>query len=707
MNVSAQAERKSEGSTSTLGLFWRLLWAGGEDVTIGRLLAYGSIVWGIYSVVQILINGVVMDEVLAPAQIIAGAVRYPAGHPHQIYYLKAYNLFHYLAAGVWAIEPAPLAISAARNFLFLFVSTFTPFALTVLLTRRPFWGHLAVAVIVTGATLRFAGIYPMWIFPNGNSNGHIGLYTALLVVVLLLARSWRVGGLLLGLLPAIHPVMPLIIWPWSAAYLFFSRETLCRKERVRILWATGLGLAICAALAVIIFIRAADSSVVPPYNVQPNDMDGELIHRQFTSTTDVHRRLAPLWWFAYSVGPVALFAIGTLLLWNPKRDEVTGQDVSSQRTCFWLLVFSGGASLYLYAAWTLQYWTGYLPAPIEISMPYRFANFITVLLVPVTVAAMSCARSAMDDRLRGVATVMMAGLIFAAGFGFFSARRPETLYVMWGLLLAMDFYAFRRLPRRRWMSLVAILAIVSVTLAIAGERRLGGQLIPLMKSFLGSFLICCLLFGISAIKWPWRAGERKESSKTLQLAASHWLFRISWGQVALLCGCLASCLVALPRSSQDNLDRSRTRWDMISQYDRELSQWLREHGRPGEMVLPAIMPQTKLQPRINHPVLMELESLYLITYMPRLSPVIGMMMRDLYGVDYTDRDQINRMARSGRLSFFAPAWHEIWKNRKRDEWRALGRKYGFRLALSPKEAPLDLPVALPGPHWTLYEIPEI
>jgi hypothetical protein len=145
---------------------------------------------------------------------------------------------------------------------------------------------------------------------------------------------------------------------------------------------------------------------------------------------------------------------------------------------------------------------------------------------------------------------------------------------------------------------------------------------------------------------------------------------------------------------------------MISQYDRELSQWLAAHARPGEMILPAITPQTKLQPRTGHPVLMEAESLYLMSYMPSLAPTIGTMARDLYGVDYADRDQIERVSRNGRLGFSSPFWHDAWKNRKRRDWQALGRKYGFRLTLSPNETPLDLPVVLPGTFWSLYEIPE-
>lgn len=101
----------------------------------------------------------------------------------------------------------------------------------------------------------------------------------------------------------------------------------------------------------------------------------------------------------------------------------------------------------------------------------------------------------------------------------------------------------------------------------------------------------------------------------------------------------------------------------------------------------------------------EKESLWLMSYMPDLSSVIGIMMRDLYGVDYADLDQLKRQARGGQLSFYAPIWHKIWRERKRGEWQALGRKYGFRLALAPNEAPLDLPIVLPGLYWSPYEIP--
>jgi len=53
---------------------WRLLWSGGEDLTVTRMLGVGAVVWAIYSLVQLLVNGIILDETVMPAQIIAGAV---------------------------------------------------------------------------------------------------------------------------------------------------------------------------------------------------------------------------------------------------------------------------------------------------------------------------------------------------------------------------------------------------------------------------------------------------------------------------------------------------------------------------------------------------------------------------------------------------------------------------------------------------------
>jgi hypothetical protein len=140
----------------------------------------------------------------------------------------------------------------------------------------------------------------------------------------------------------------------------------------------------------------------------------------------------------------------------------------------------------------------------------------------------------------------------------------------------------------------------------------------------------------------------------------------------------------------------------VSGFDRELSAWLSQHAGADELIVAPIDPVLELQAKTAHPVLVEAETLWIMSYTPRLSGVIGAITRDVYGVDYSATSEIGRLRRTGSLS--DPIWLETWKARPRAAWAGLRRKYGIRLVLSP--TPLDLPVVMRGAEWSLYEIPE-
>jgi hypothetical protein len=160
--------------------------------------------------------------------------------------------------------------------------------------------------------------------------------------------------------------------------------------------------------------------------------------------------------------------------------------------------------------------------------------------------------------------------------------------------------------------------------------------------------------------------------------------------------CVLAALITIPGTKL--LDQNQS-WCFISDYDRTLNRWLAAHSRPDEMILPPLMPRTEIQAKMNRPALMELETLYLMTYMPSLSASIGTMARDLYGLDYSN-PHVGELL-SGR-TFNMDRLLKIWSGRTRASWLTLGREYGFRFVLSPRR--LDLPVVLPGDTWTLYAI---
>src|ERR1700730_1742086 len=254
---------------------WRLLWSGGEDLTVTRMLGVGAVVWAIYSLVQLLVNGIILDETVMPAQIIAGAVHYPLGHPHQFFYPKVFSGMNYLVAALWKLVPSALFLSAIRDFLFVFSSAFSAFAVALLLTRRPLWGHLAATVALTETGVRLWGNYPMWIFPDGYSHGHLGLQAAVIIPVLLLAGCWGTGGFLLGVLPTLHFSMVTVVWPWSLCFLSFSRARPRGVDRKRLIAGLCAGLALCAILGFVISAKTKGTTVDLPYHVQP---DGGLVY---------------------------------------------------------------------------------------------------------------------------------------------------------------------------------------------------------------------------------------------------------------------------------------------------------------------------------------------------------------------------------------------------------------------------------------------
>jgi hypothetical protein len=681
-------------STKASSSIERLFWLGGEDVSLGRMLAAGALLAAIYGALQLAVNGVFFDEIVVPAQIIAGAVRYPAGHPHQLYYPQLFNLPNYLAAALWRIVPDALVLSAIRNFLFLFVSVFAPYAVTVLLTRKPMWGHIAVALTLTETGLRFWGIYPMWIFPGYISHGHLGLHIALLAAVLLLARRWWIGGLLIGLLPALHGAMILIVWPWSFSFLVFSRERPRGRDRFQFFAAAAIGLAICVALAGVVHLQKAHATVAPPYDVQGN---GESIQRNFIEFFDFHRRLFDIVSFGYLTNQVAFAALATLLLVRGRQRRSTNSDRHSRTGMLWILCFGVTAWAWVFGARWMKILTGTMPAPLEMLMPYRFSNFSALLLIPLTVAVAAAVQEDIRDYLQGLAWLAWSTLIGAAGvlllfegsvFAWLYQGRVKAglIFVVWGILFALELFARRpdRAPR-----LVAWAAFLSILGSLLLVPQHTSAVILLISSFVLAAVLA-LAAGRFQLLLDWEAPHRRRAL-----------------QVGLLLAVVFASAAALRNGKTDFYGIDSQRWDMFSLDDRELIAWLQTNARPHELILPAGVPRSSwLQLKAGFPMLLQGETYQLITYAPRLAPTVGKMSRELYGINLEDREELKRLGQNRRVEI-RDVWRDPWKRRTRAEWQLLGRKYGFRLVLCPVDVSLDLPEALAGRLWTLYTIPGV
>jgi len=692
MTVSTTTLPRAQFSSHRLASTLELLWSGGDDVAIGKMLLGGAIICTIYSVLNVWVGGTYQDEVIVPAQIITGAVHYPSGHPHAIFYIQAYSLQNYLAAGFWTLVPNAFALSALRNILFLFLSIYVPFALTLQLTRRPFWGYVATVLTVSETSILLKGVYPLWVFPNAISQGHIGTQVALLIIVLLLAGQWWIGGVLLGALPSIHPAMALAVYPWSVLYLFKSNARLRAQGWGRLFVGAAFGLAICLLLAGVIYVRSSNLTLPAPYNQQAN---GALIRQAFIAFTDVHRRPFSIESLGYLLNPLAFFAIGMLLLWGTYRAQRKGLRGLWRADILWIVILGVIAWVIGYGAGILLELFGVLPVWMDVVMPFRFSNLTASIIIPVTVAGMAWSYNKMGERQRLGGLMLVIALAALEG-GLIVTNRIRAidylLFITWGLFLGLDLLVHWQDRIHRLLNWLTVLALSGVLVFVLHSTR---QAAILLLTFLLSVGLVLL---VDKFRWSriFLGQHRERQMSIILLGASMF---------AGVAGLVQYKVWDAWMSSYDHSGNLVPRWDVVSQSDRELIDWFAANTQPDEVVLPSLAPRIYLQAKTGHPVLFEQETLWLMTYMPSLASTVGTMTRDLFGIDYTNPDQLKSLSDNGNFSLDIPAWSAAWQTRTLGEWETLGKKYGFRLVLSSTPFPLNLPVAYQSSLWTVYRIP--
>jgi hypothetical protein len=642
------------------------------------MLLAGAVVWAAYTVLYGFLNPVVLDEVVVPAQIIAGTVHYPAGHPHDIYYREAFSLSNHLAAGGLRLGLDPLTISRARNAWFLFSSVYTAFAVALLLAPQPRWAHVSALLTACNLAVPLGGAYPLFVPPAFWSHGHIGLHTALLTALLLFAGYLRTGGFLLGLLPSVHAAMTLVLWPWGFAYLLAHR---LRRAVIPLI----VGLMACVLLAGVIWLHAPSSRPDPAYD---HPLDGAAVLRTFITYTDIHRQLPSLASLAYLVNFLAFLIQGGLLLGSAgKSPEASSRSVRGMGG--WLLLLGAVSWTIVFVSWIAQRWLGSLPPWIWVWMPYRFSNVSAVLSLPLAAALLARLYARLCTRGRSVLMGITIALLLVAGLqsllttGWSSAMEPQDhlIVTVWGFVLGgylcePGFVSHRRLSMAR----VAVSG-ASLILGLSIYTALGWRS---TIEFGGTMTVACVGLMIG----------REASPRATALHG--WRYVLD-GALALTC--VAVGLATLHNRYPDRA--MGTAGMTISGFDRELSAWLSKHAGAHELIVAPIDPVLELQAKTAHPVLIEAETLWLMSYSQKLSGVIGAITRDVYGVDYSATSQVERL-RTGSLS--DPVWLETWKARSRAGWAGLRQKYGIRLVLSATS--LDLPVVMRGAEWILYEIPE-
>lgn len=197
--------------------------------------------------------GATWQDVIEPAQVLAGVVHYQSGDPLLLYSTRTWTLLHQVTA---------LAISAGVTEWWLTIVwsglvgalAFQALALTTLaMGASPIIAMLTPVLLWASGAASLSGNYPVRLLGFPHTYGLVAHPLLLLVVGLLAVRRDRAAAFLLGLFPAIHVVVGL--WAWlivGASGIQFrehwSEHWSERAGPVARWWLAGVAIAVVSAV---------------------------------------------------------------------------------------------------------------------------------------------------------------------------------------------------------------------------------------------------------------------------------------------------------------------------------------------------------------------------------------------------------------------------------------------------------------------------
>lgn len=596
-------------------------------------------------------RGAHWDETWEYAQILAGSVAYPDGHPLAVYVHNAFSVQTWFSGLMASWGLGPWAVCVFRNVLFVLASVLPVFLLASLLTRSVLAGALASLLLMQGILLEFDGSYPSMVWPALYSNGHIG-GGAVLLALCALAAGWRRTAYFLGgLLPCVHVGQ----WPPLAGTLLLYLAWVGWNSRRAGSGASALpfaawGLAGVACAALFWLVHRVDVQPLPQHGPYAAGGAVEAVWKGYTALHDPHRAFPP--------GNGHVLLAGTLLLCGFGACRRDGGAFAI--ACRWLTVYCGLIAAAVWGTMAAHAWFGPdIPFPLIAWMPYRLINQLPPVLLAVATAAILRRWPA-----RG-------------GYALAAAVMVTVLHPLWPRLIGEALH-------QRYLAggeAVAFALFGLAFLALAPTRG-GGRWIAAGVA----------LFSIAPLAWHHQFGA---ACAVAAMGVGYALHRIArWRPEAEtsrpwpLAVALAIGLAVMLSHQYHHRDplpvspgQAAVREALASEADVLLA------GPPDSILV---------QATTGKPVIAEAVTPSLISYVPALGPAIDTLYRDLYGYGFT-------FPAPGAPP--PPHWTEVWRARDRAGWRELRARYGITHVIAPPDVPLDLPAVLAENGAVLYTIP--
>ena len=632
-----------------------------EKTDISKFSLYsGAAFWLLFSLIAVLVRGIRWEETYEHALVITRIAQYPEGHPAYIYMRNVFSLQSYLSAALLYLIPSEAVLCGARNVLHLFFSTFPPFLLGALLTRRALWGHVCAVWTLLGVHVFFQSYYPIDPWPTFFGNGQIGMGLALLTLTAFVTGYWRIAWTLCGLLVSIHlgQLPPILLLGGLFILLCLWRG---RKQRL-VEAAVFLGIGLLPAIFFAIVLRRFHVPL-PTEGGYYATGDVHAILSAYTRNYDVHRTIERFNPFMHSA-----IAIFSMLLLTSAAARCERNRPWRQRPYTGLFIYTVAVAALVYSAMAVHAILGdYTPFLVLGWMPYRLPNHLAVLLIVTTVSLLNSGFFHFKDTTpKDTVPFMALLLLFSLSLPLWKALMPDIYYTRYfaavehtafALVGAAGAFLARQLWTDRpfnwlWYSSACIALIALLCYA--------------------QFPAACLLAGAGLATFCYR-------SKTLnhELVRRSWFYASPCGVVTVL---LLVGLVVQQGRQREHLPRSP--------FQQRVANYLDAQNDPSAMM---VTPYWNIEwlARTRHPVLADYQCAHLMSYVPALAPILKKLHLEVFDWPL-DKPHTNNL--------------DCWKTRTAAQWGRLGETYSFRYVAAPNRYPLQLPIVFSEGGWTFYAV---
>ncbi len=603
---------------------------------------WGMLVWVGIAFVLVMARGVRWDENYEFAQVLLGQVVYPESHPLHRYVHGFYSLQTWLLAAVMAVADGPLFPNLLRNVLGLLATVLPAYALAGAFSKRILFAHVAAVLMLVGMHVHFYSNYPVQIWPDLYSNGHVGTGWALLSFGLFVGGHKRSGLLMLGFMPAIHlGQAPPVYFAIGCIMLWELRQKNTELLKMALGWALP-GLLVSMGLGIWIWLHFPPSVSSGAWG---SDLASDAIFKSYMTHHASHRAIPP------SSGHVPLI----LLLGLTGLGLLQDSDGLLRKRFAWIGLYGLGLGICVWGITLIHYRMGTsIPSVLVSWMPYRLLNHVAPLIVGVCIGY-SSRHSAGRWGLTGILGFMLVAPVLGLVL-------PESFYTRYIAGGEIYLFALAGFVVSMLINGVTIKKLSSVILLV----------LPIVFFFMHQFALVGFLLALNVGLVLEKLPDRPKKLH---------------GALAIM-GCLVLGMLVIGQL------QNRVHLP-VSDFEKQVASTLA--AAPEDAVLLVPYQQEGLQGRLGVAVMADMATLTWIPYRSDLRPGLEKMYRELYELMLVPDENHDKPT---------IPWFEVWPAFTLEDWQRLSREYKFTYVLAPDFMDFKLESILAGDGQTLWQVPK-